>query len=504
MFVPLLRRRAVPRDRSCPRAALRVRRASLAAAVALVAPLTLVSPRAARGAPLAVDVAPSSSASAVRVEGLPPPTEMPALLTLARAMELFRTQGLDLLIADAATKSAEAAVTIGAAVPNPTVSVGVNDSFTFADTNYGRQSCYAAGAACSPWAYSVSVSDGFAIEDTVSGKRDLRIRVARAALAAAKLSRVDVERTVGAQVKTAYATVAQASLAHAFAATVAASNVVTLKKFRERLAAGAITEGDVRRIETQKLEADQAVDTAMVTLRQARAALAILLGVRGWVPTFDVETTVLDFAVPAQLGGATEPSLLKVALVSRPDLLAQTYTKMSADAQIALSERLRVPDVGLSLTYAWGGYGGTSTNSPIQGTMLGVGVSFSLPVAYQFDGEIKAAHAVRDAASAQEAKLTAQVVSDVDTAFAAYVGARKLVERMEGPRRDDGGLLDSAKGAFEILAAQYDRGASGVSLTDYLDAWRTYVATKAESIGDLASYWGAVFQLEAAVGKDLR
>ena len=73
---------------------------------------------------------------------------------------------------------------------------------------------------------------------------------------------------------------------------------------------------------------------------------------------------------------------------------------------------------------------------------------------------------------------------------------------MEGPRRAGGGLLESAKGAFDIVAAQYDKGAA--SLTDYLDALRTYIATKNEYFGDLASYWTAVYQLEAAVGKELR
>jgi len=81
------------------------------------------------------------------------------------------------------------------------------------------------------------------------------------------------------------------------------------------------------------------------------------------------------------------------------------------------------------------------------------------------------------------------------------VTARKLVERMEGPRRDGGGLLQSARGAFEVVATQYEKG--GASLTDYLDALRTYIATRTEYFADLSSYWTAVFQLEAAIGRDL-
>jgi cobalt-zinc-cadmium efflux system outer membrane protein len=101
----------------------------------------------------------------------------------------------------------------------------------------------------------------------------------------------------------------------------------------------------------------------------------------------------------------------------------------------------------------------------------------------------------------QQAKTTAQVASDVATAYAAYGASKHLVERMEGGRRPEGGLLQSAKGAFEITAVQYDKGAA--SLTEYLDALRTYIATRNEYFGDLAAYWTSVFQLEAAVGRDL-
>ena len=73
---------------------------------------------------------------------------------------------------------------------------------------------------------------------------------------------------------------------------------------------------------------------------------------------------------------------------------------------------------------------------------------------------------------------------------------------MEGPRREGGGLLGSAKGAFDVVAQQYEKGAA--SLTDYLDALRTYIATKLEYYGDLTNYWTAIFQLEAAVGKELK
>jgi cobalt-zinc-cadmium efflux system outer membrane protein len=42
------------------------------------------------------------------------------------------------------------------------------------------------------------------------------------------------------------------------------------------------------------------------------------------------------------------------------------------------------------------------------------------------------------------------------------------------------------------------------SVTDLLDAQRTYIATNVEYLQDLANYWTAVYQLEEAVGMELR
>jgi cobalt-zinc-cadmium efflux system outer membrane protein len=225
--------------------------------------------------------------------------------------------------------------------------------------------------------------------------------------------------------------------------------------------------------------------------------LAFLLGVRGAVPDFDVDTKVLDFAVPSALGAASEESLFHIAFDHRPDLIAVGYTKASSAAQVDLTRRQRFPDITLSLTYAQGGYGGLGTNGPLQTPTLTVGASAPLPVFYQLQGELGQASAQDDTNALQQAKTTAQVISDVSTAYAGYVGSRRLVERM-----GTGGLLQSARVARDITRLQYDKGAA--SLTDYLTALQAYIATNVEYIGDLGNFWVAVFQLEQAVGTDLR
>jgi len=304
-------------------------------------------------------------------------------------------------------------------------------------------------------------------------------------------------------VEAAYLQVAQAALGYKFAKEVADSNTTILDKFKIKYSAGAINDGDLARIETQKSESDQSLDTALQTVRQARAALAFLLGVRGEVPDFDVDTKVLDYRVPSALDSGTEVSLLRTAFDHRPDLAAAGYSRASAAAQIELTKRQRFPDISVGASYAFGGFGGLSTNGPVGPQILSFSVSAPIPVFYGLEGELRQAEAAFDTSSLQQGVAVKQVAADVVTAYAAFLGARKLVLRMEKgePEHQVRPILQSAKAALDITRLQYEKGAA--SLSDFLLALQTYIATKVEYFGDLTSYWTAVYQLEEAVGTEL-
>ena len=433
-----------------------------------------------------------AAAGPARAEGIPQPVAIPQQLSLDQSIQILRTKSLDVLIAEAAVKQAEGDVGVAGAVPNPAINLGYGRVLPPYDPsgvkdNKGNPVC----PGCSADSFTVGLSDEAAIEDSLSGKRDLRLRVARTALAAARLSRSDALRMIEFQVKSAYVQVAQAQRAVAFAREVQSTNVRTMQLFQARLKSGAINEGDLARVETQKLESDQALDQAGQTLRQARVALAFLLGVRGPAPEFAVDDKVLDYSVPPPLASAQVDTLLRTAFDHRPDLLALGYQRASAEAAIALARRQRFPDITLSAQYTQTGV----DQQAIQPPMISFNVSAPIPIFYQQQGEIKKAEATYDTQSLQQAKTTAQVVSDVTNAMAAFETQRTLVERMEKL------LRPSAERAFSITRLQYDKGAAG--LIDFLDAQRTYIATNVEYLQDLTGYWTAVFQLEQAVGMEL-
>jgi cobalt-zinc-cadmium efflux system outer membrane protein len=411
--------------------------------------------------------------------------EIPPHLSIEQALEIFRTHGLDVLIADAAVLGAQGDLRAAGAIPNPQLSANAGHVFNYSPASRPGAPCIG----CSDTVVGGGLSDQTALEDALSGKRGLRLRVARAALDAAQLARRDAERVVGFQVKAQYVQVAAASWMLEFARQVDTSLRETVDLSRLRYPK-VINEGELARVQVQQLEAEQDVDRARQDLRSAQVGLAFLLGVRGVVPDFDVDRDVLRFRVPPSLQTATVDSLLNDAMTHRPDLQQAAATEERATEALALAKRQRIPDVSLNAEYLQTGTG----QDAIQPPTLTFGFTVGLPVFYQQQGEILHAQAERDAQVLQRAKTLSQVTSDVESAFTAFATAKSIVERMESS------LLERAKRARDITDLQYRAGSA--TLIDFLDAERTFIQTNTEYFTDLANYWTAVFQIEAAASKE--
>jgi len=199
------------------------------------------------------------------------------------------------------------------AIPNPAISAGVGRSFGF-----DSKTC----PGCSALAWSAGVSDQSAIFDTLSGKRHLRSRTAELALSVARQNRADTQRTLESMLRQQYleAVYARDALDLTHESQGRLGHVLELNQ--ARFQHGAISQVDALKVETEKLEADQEVERAELTLAEAKYDLAFLLGVRGRVPDFEVDVDLPRYRVPADLGHATVDSLLEQARKQRPDLAA--------------------------------------------------------------------------------------------------------------------------------------------------------------------------------------
>jgi cobalt-zinc-cadmium efflux system outer membrane protein len=433
--------------------------------------------------PASPAAAPSASPAAAGAAA-----KIPASLSLDEALRIFHEHGYDLLLADLAVASAEGDVLSAGAIANPQVSAAGGSVIGYDP----GQACAGGQGGCSAASFSVGLSDSGALLDTLVGKRRLRLKVARAAFEVARAQRADAQRQLDLQVKAAWVGLAVAARNLEFAKEVQAVSEETLKVNKARFP-GKIDEGSLARIETAKLSADSQVDVAEQAVRAARVSLAYLLGVRGAVPDFAAADGALKYSVPAALASATAESLERTAKEHRPDLEVAARSTERAEASLDLAKRQRVPDFVLSAQYSQTGTGQNALSPPL----VLFGLTVTLPVFYAQSGEIRRAEADLSAQKITERKTEAVVTSDVGTAFESFTASKKLVERME-----TGGLLDRSKRARDITEAQYLEGKA--NLTDFLDAQRTFVATKQEYFQDLGNYWTAVYSLEAAVGTDLR
>jgi outer membrane protein, heavy metal efflux system len=407
--------------------------------------------------------------------------DIPAHLRSADALRLFREHGLDLILAEAATESARGDALLASAAPNPSFSGGVGRSFA----------CSGSSVDCSALAWNVGVSDGSAVFDSVSGKRRLRMSVANLALEAARKGEADARRTLEGMLRQSYlqAVAARQALATQREAQETLARLSEL--IRARYQHGSISEVEVLKIETEKLTADQEVERAQRDLDVGKARLAFLLGVRGGIPTFEVDPELPGYVTPPVLQGATLESLLDVARKQRPDLVGARIQRDRAEASVRSSQRLRFPDIELSAGVSGQGAYQSAINPPT----FSFGFTLTPPIFNRFQGEILKSRADLATQKAQVAKAEAQVTNDVQTAFTQFKSARSRLERAERE------LLEHAKRTRDLVQLQYQKGAA--SLLEYLDAQRILISTRLDYESDLSNYWQAVVLIGQAVGTEI-
>jgi len=413
------------------------------------------------------DVAPPAS----------PPVAQSLTLSLADAVATARTRGFDVLLADASVRSAQAEVRVAGQAPNPALTAGPSR----------RVDCSSCPGA---WGMFATLSDQGLVEGAITRKRRLREDVASRAVDAARFGRANAERVVVAQTKVQYVQVAAAQARVELTREVAASLQKSVEVNRVRYPR-VIDEGQLARVEQESMRAQQEVDLALRQLRQEQIDLALVLGTTGPIPEIAVDRSVLAFHVPDALSSLDKVALLRVAMENRADRKQAVAQVAQAEASVSLAERQRYPDVSLLLQYQQQGSGDTAPQPPT----LSVGLGLPLPLFYQQQGEIGRAEAERQSALVTRRRLESIVAADLESAVNTFSTSRRIVERYESS------LLERAKRARDITQIQFDAGSA--TLTDLLDAQRSWVQATGGYYTELVNYWTSVFLLEQALGREL-
>ena len=309
------------------------------------------------------------------------------------------------------------------------------------------------------------------------GKRHRRIEAARDATAQTRYQVSDAERTLIFNSAHQFITAQLAESNLDLANQDLASFQQTVDIAKAQYQAGAISEGDLLKITVQLLQFQTDVSSAKVAKAQALASLREFLGYDAVPANYDVEGDLTY--QPLQLN---RDDLLLKALKNRPDLLAARQGVQAAESQYLLAKANGKVDVTGALTY---------THVTDENT-VGVTVSLPLPIFDRNQGEIARTRYARTAAQETAYAASDTVLTDVNSAYEAFLGNQEVVNLYTG------GYLKQAKDSRDISEYAYHRGAA--SLLDFLDAERSYRATQLAYRQSLANYLITVEQLKEAVG----
>jgi outer membrane protein, heavy metal efflux system len=250
---------------------------------------------------------------------------------------------------------------------------------------------------------------------------------------------------------------------------------------RDRFNAGDIARVDLDRLEQQRVQYEQDLETSTVSLRTAKIQLLQLLNDRTPIEQFDV-TGPFDFM--EQIAQLEE--FRKMALESRPDLRAavQAVDKAQTDHKLAVANGSTDPIFGLDYGY----------NPPLT-KYLGFNISIPLRISDRNQGEKLRTQLDIGRNEQLRSAAEAQVFNDVDSGYITVISNVNLLRRYKEQ------YLDQSVRVRDTINFSYQQGAA--SLLDFLSAQNDYRATQRAYLTLIGSYLTAAAQLNLAVGREV-
>jgi len=446
--------------------------------------------------PAAVPGEPPAAGSVVPAESSPI-----VRLPLAGYVGLVGQQNLDYAAQAYNVPIADAQVSVAHLYPNPSLAWGAG-----LDISGQHQ----------------ATSYDIALTQTIlfGGKRGARTDVARGQLAAARAQLDDFLRTLRGTAATAYADAVHAEQVYARKRETAEEldRLVTLNE--RRVKAGDIGEIDLVQSRVDAAQFRGALVSAANDVHAAHLAMTGLLTPRHIdtlvAPEAPAELVTIPAAAadapispelltpapaaaahalsgPAALRGPLDlDSLTRVAVASRPDVVAARRLADVAAAGVRVAHGDRWSDVDLTLGTSYFTRGTNVIDPTPNFSSLSLGLSFPIPLSNFSHGELSSAKfTARQAATAvQSAEWKATI--DVRTAWAAYQSALAQVAQYSG------GILLDAERVRRAKLYSYQHGSA--SLLDVLTAEQTANDVYLASYDAQQQYGHALIALGQATG----
>jgi len=317
-------------------------------------------------------------------------------------------------------------------------------------------------------------------------KRELRLESAQKATEIVVSGQADLGRSLLSNLRMAFVQTLQEKAVFELAKENLAYYDRVLDVNRDRYKAGAIAQVDLDRLELQRVQYESDLQIAEESLETAKIQLLTLLNDRTPVDQFDV-TGPFDFS--SQLAPLDE--IRQTALDTRPDLHAamQSIGKAKTDHRLAVANGSADPTLSAWYTY------NPSFNNPNDHQTIGASINIPLRIFDRNQGEKLRTQLDIDKNQKLMEATRAQVLSDVDSAYATVTSTVTLLKPYKGK------YLEMASRVRDTIAFSYEHGAA--SLLDFMSAQADYRSVQVNYLNLVASYLNAANQLNLAVGREV-
>jgi len=318
------------------------------------------------------------------------------------------------------------------------------------------------------------------------GKRELRRDSAQKGTDVAVSQLADQQRTLLFALRNAFVQTLQAKAIVELSRENLAYYDQVLSVSRQRFTAGDIAKVDLDRLELQRVQYEQDLETSTVNLRTAKIQLLTLLNDRTPIEQFDI-TGPFEFMEQTP----TLDELRRMAQDARPDLRAA----MQAVDKAQTDHRLAVANGSIDPTFSGWYTHNPSFNNPFDDNTVGAGISLPLRIFDRNQGE-KLRTQLDIGRNEQLVKATvAQVFSDVDSAYVTLQSNINLLR----PYKEK--YLTQSLQVRDTISFSYQEG--GASLLDFLNAQNDYRTTQRAYLTLIGTYLTAAAQLNLAVGREV-
>lgn len=315
----------------------------------------------------------------------------------------------------------------------------------------------------------------------LSGKRQKRTSFEEADVKIAEMELQNTVRVLTFELQKAYYQVIRAQEDLRLARDILEHFVAVVRLNRIRYELGEIAGGELRRVEAAQYRFLEDVVAAEVGLENAQDQLLGLLG----STDFDQRFEAID-RFDSQFVPPPAQELRDTALRERADIAVQRARLAQSDVGIELEKAQGVPNLSPFVGYR--------RDFGRNGAILGIEIP--LFVSNRNLGGIARAQAQRRRQEQLVRLLEVRALQEVQLALNELAGNRKRMEALQEQ------YLEKAQQSRDIAESAYRLG--GASLSEFLDAERTYRETSRLYNQVLYDFQISRGQLELAIGKDLQ